>query len=253
MIDAQIDRELLEPRRDLISGDQAAIELFQRRIRAGEPWYPSLLAAISLWRSPEEVYGGRYYRYLFGGEAFDYVTLAERLIETVPGPLPEDEVEALLFHAQPPMEIEEAEFRRLIGPTKYRFHLNYVYGVIVEEALQLAVLRAYQKELLSRPWPQDERAIETPHERIYGQTEQKLLQQFQIDRGLPRHADLPLAEYRELTYWLFKYRLKACDRARIASDTRKAITELQTQRRAVGATETIPEWTPPSDDEVIDI
>lgn len=252
MVDAQTDRELLETRRDILSGDQAAIELFQRRVRAGEPWYPALLQAISLWRSPEEVHEGRYYRYLFGGEAFDYVTLAERLTATVPGLLPADEVAALLFHGQPPQELAEQEFRRLVGPTKYRFHLNYVYGVTIEEALQLAVLREFQKEQLSRPWPQDARTVESPHERIYGAAEAKLLSQFQTERGVPLHTDVPLAEYKEFTYWLFKYRLKACDRARIASDTRKAINELQAQRRAIGRGEQLPDWVPPSDDEVIE-
>jgi len=28
---------------------------------------------------------------------------------------------------------------------------------------------------------------------------------------------------KEFTYWLFKYRLKHCDKARVASDTKKAL------------------------------
>jgi hypothetical protein len=33
-------------------------------------------------------------------------------------------------------------------------------------------------------------------------------------------------ELKELTYWLFKHRLRQCDPARVASDTRKALAQL---------------------------
>ena len=36
---------------------------------------------------------------------------------------------------------------------------------------------------------------------------------------------------KEFTYWLFKYRLKRCEKARIASDTKKALDYLKKQWR----------------------
>ena len=38
---------------------------------------------------------------------------------------------------------------------------------------------------------------------------------------------ISLAEAREFTYWLFKYRLRYCDPARVASDTRRALGMLR--------------------------
>jgi len=34
---------------------------------------------------------------------------------------------------------------------------------------------------------------------------------------------MSLAELKEFTYWLFKYRIKNTDKERVASDTRKAL------------------------------
>lgn len=35
---------------------------------------------------------------------------------------------------------------------------------------------------------------------------------------------------KEFTYWSFKYRVKTCDKARIASDTKKALTWLKEKK-----------------------
>jgi hypothetical protein len=38
---------------------------------------------------------------------------------------------------------------------------------------------------------------------------------------------MDLTEHKELTYWLFKYRVRNSDKARVASDTRKGLAQLQ--------------------------
>ncbi|MDP6347558.1 MAG: hypothetical protein QGF81_04205, partial [Dehalococcoidia bacterium] len=48
-----------------------ALAHLRARLEAGTHWYQALLEAIALWDRPEEVVGGRHYRYLVGGEAFD--------------------------------------------------------------------------------------------------------------------------------------------------------------------------------------
>jgi hypothetical protein len=56
---------------------------------------------------------------------------------------------------------------------------------------------------------------------------------------LSEAEDLSLAEAQEFTYWLFKRRLRWCDPARVASDTRRALTKLRhlerSRTRSVGA------------------
>ena len=211
----------------------------RRAVTDGQHWFIALLQAIAEWPLPEEKVGDRCYRYLVGGEAFDWLLLAERMCETLDGLVPVEEREALLFFGRPPLDITEQEFRRLIGHAKYRAHLNYLYGVVVEEVLQLVVEEDQRKEQLSRVWEKHLPPDAEVFHHIYGKGQQDLLQDFRQERQLSEGEDVSLAEAREFTYWLFKHRLRWCDPARVASDTRRALAKLRylerSRPRAVGA------------------
>jgi len=64
------------------------------------------------------------------------------------------------------------------------------------------------------------------YRRIYGVTKPVLLKRFRQEKGYPQLKSISLTELKEFTYWLFKYRLKQCDKARVASDTKKALEQL---------------------------
>ena len=105
---AELDKQLtfsqLTP-----TGDAEAIRHMKQAIASGKHWYSALLEAIGLWVSAEETRHGRTYRYLIGGEAFDWLLLAERLCETVDGLLPKVEKDAFLFHGRPPLNLSPGE------------------------------------------------------------------------------------------------------------------------------------------------
>lgn len=213
-------------------GADAAIDHFKRAVSSGANWYLALLESMGLWDRPLEVHEERDYRYLIAGEAFDWLLLAERLCDEVDGAIPEREKLELLFFAKPPVDLSKDDFRRLIGSSKYRAHLNYFYGVVVEEALQLAVEEEVRKE-----WGNigGRHAIEDEvHERLYGLSQGELLAEFQNERHYPNDGLISLNEMREFIYWLFKYRLRSCDRARVASDTKKGLDKLQRLRELKG-------------------
>jgi hypothetical protein len=214
-------------------GDAEAIAYFLRELAAGKPWYPALLGAIGLWASAEEIYQDRTYSYLIDGEAFDWLLLAERLCEAADGLLPEDEKDALLFHGTAPVALTAAEVKGLIGERKYRQYLNYFYGVTVEEALLLAVQAEVDKERRGRGFRGGD-TTEEVYLRIYGTARDDLLRDFRKEKGLPNLKSTGLAEMKRFTYWLFKYRLRCCEKARIASDTRKALDFLRGQWRQRG-------------------
>ena len=67
---------------------------------------------------------------------------------------------------------------------------------------------------------------EEAFQRVYGAPRQELLARFQQEKGMPPVDSLTLAEMKEFTYWLFKYRVATCDPERVASDTRKALNQL---------------------------
>jgi hypothetical protein len=206
-----------------IEAEQLLTELCQE-IAVGKPWFIVLLQAIARWPLPEETVGERHYQYLVGGEAFDWLLLAERLCEAAGGLIPREEHEALLFFGQLPLDLTEEEFRRLMGHAKYRAHLNHFYGVTLEELLQLVVEDDVRKEQRSRVWENHCSVDEEAFQRLYGHRRQDLFRQFRRERGTADDTDLSLTEAREFTYWLFKYRLRYCDPARVASDTRRALS-----------------------------
>lgn len=202
------------------------IAALRAEIEAGEPWYPALLRAIGHWRLPEERVDGRVYTYLVGGEAFDWLLLAERLTDAIADLIPASERDDLLFFNRPPGDPDPDLFRRLIGPAKHRAHLNFLYGVLVEEALQLAVEEELHKENRCRVWSAHRNVEEAAFERIYGRGREELLAAFRAERGVSHTPVVALTELREFTYWLFKLRIKTCDPARVASDTRRGLAQL---------------------------
>jgi len=204
------------------------VEHFRAALDAGDPWFDALMQAIALWEAPEEAAEGRRFRYLVGGEAFDWLLLAERLLTAAGDRVPEDEAERLLFEARPPAPLDDERLQALIGPPKHRAHLNYLYGVIVEDALQYAVELEVLKERRAVLIADGrERPANDPvFERIYGRSRDELLHQFREETHEPHAAVITLAGLREFTYWLFKYRVRYAEPARVASDTRKALAQL---------------------------
>jgi hypothetical protein len=223
-------RDQLQPFAETsVSSEDEAIHHLKQAIAQGKHWYIALLEAIGLWTMAEEEYNGRRYRYLIGGEALDWLLLAERLCQEVDYLIAEDELTALLFFGIPPLELDSEQFRHLIGDDKYRAHLNYYYGVTVEEALLLATEEETLKEQRVSPFNENNHLVEEAYERIYGAAMTELLKRFRREKHYSQLHSMGFGELKEFTYWLFKYRLKECDKARVASDTKRALNELRRQ------------------------
>ncbi len=202
---------------------------FELALRAGQPWFDALLDAIRRWDIPRELVDGREYVYLIEREAFDWLLLCERLCDAMPpGLLPSEEVEALLADETPPQTLSEDEFQERIGPAKYWAHLNFLYGVRVEQALQLAVERALQKESGGVSFSHVRRDLERDaHARIYGATQDELLRDFREQSERPQTERITQPEWQAFTYWLFRSRVERQDPARVASDTRRGLDMLR--------------------------
>jgi hypothetical protein len=206
--------------------DTQAIQRLKSAIAEGKNWYVALLEAVRLWSSPEEDYDGRHYQYLVDNEAFDWLVLADRLCEELDGLIPEKERINLLFFDTPPIALSKDEFKNLIGASKYQAHLNYLYGILVEKFLILAVTEEIRKEKRVLGLNNDSGVIDEAHQRIYGATQFALLKQFRKERHYPQLRSISVSELNEFTYWLFKYRIKTRDKSCVASDTKKALTKL---------------------------
>jgi hypothetical protein len=209
--------------------DNEAVRHFKQAITGGKNWYLALLEAISIWTLAEETIGERKFCYLIGGEAFDWLLLAERLCRAATGLIPDKEAENLLFHGKAPVNLPTEDFKTLIGAGKYKQYLSYFYGVTVEEALLLAVEAEVVKERRAFVLRHDSDFLDEAYRRIYGAEEKDLLREFRQQNKYPQNSSIGLSELREFTYWLFKYRLEHADRSKVASDTKKAMEYLKDQ------------------------
>ena len=239
---------------DLPAEARRIIAELKRTVTAGEThWFLALMQAVREWPLPQETIGERTYRYLVGGEAFDWLLLAERLCDEIEDLVPDEEREALLFHGRLPDDVDENDVERLLG-AKHRAHLNFVYGVRVEEALQLAVGNEVHKErFASRVWEKNGLSDDEAFQRLYGAPRVELFTEFQQkshepepkrsrraqagSNGSRAPTDISLADLTEFTYWLFRRRVSGSEPARVASDTRKGVAALQrleAQRRGRG-------------------
>ncbi|MEO8538925.1 MAG: hypothetical protein ABI577_04230 [bacterium] len=230
----------VEDEQPMLPAPEEVVFRMRQSILDGEHWFEALLDAIARWRSPEETIGNRSYRYLIHGEAFDWLLLAERLLDEVPDLVPPAQREALLWENRWPVDIEDHEFAARLGKAKHSAHLNFQYGILVEEALQLSIEEEIHKESRSRAWGADLRADETMFQRVYGHSREDLFALHYQATGTMLRDDVSYADWKAFTYWLFKFRLKWQDKARVASDTRKGLAqltrmELQVSERRHGA------------------
>lgn len=203
-----------------------ALRHLKQALLEGRPWHQTLLESMALWTLPREIYQDRTYQYLIGGEAFDWLLLAERLCPEMGGAITSDEQEQLLFFGELPEEITPEVFRDLLGLNKYRGYLNYWYGVVVEEGLQLAVEEDVRKRQIARCYPDSEDLIEDAFTHLYGDNRTNLLDEYRRHAKISMRKPLSLTDVKEFTYWLHKHRLNLWDPARVASDTTKGTRRL---------------------------
>jgi hypothetical protein len=213
-------------------GQQEAVANFRAALERGQPWPDALLDAMGAWPVAEEMYRKRRRRYFIAGEAFDWVLLAERLLDAADGLVPKREREDLLLRGRFPKDFDEDALRDRLGVEKYRGYLNYYYGVTVEEALQLAAEEQAHKRHISNGVRYKPDVTDEAFRAIYDGSLEEMLAKFREDTGLPNRRTMALRESKEFTYWLFKYRVKHSEPARMASDTKKGLDQLQKMRAA---------------------
>ena len=206
--------------------ESQAISHLRNALENGVEWRVALLQAISLWTTPQEIHNGARLVYLIGSEAFDWLTLANRLAAEARDLIPPDELEDLLFTGKLGGDAPGERFKDILGPEKYSAYLYFFYGVEVEMALQ----RAVESEVEKRAYAGGQHYVTDHAEEafwlIYRMGRAELLAEHRQLLGRPDRPLASMTEIKEFTYWLFKRRLRVSDKAKVASDTRKGIAAL---------------------------
>jgi len=209
------------------TAEREAIGRLKTSLGAGVDWPTAMLRVLSVWTRPRELFEDRRYNYFIGGEAFDWLALVERLSHEVEGQIPSDELEELLFTGRFPASFDDSDMQGLLGVEKYRGYLNYFYGVEVESALQQSVGTEVEKRYYANGHRYDADRSDEVFHRIYRAPLAELREAYCTECAVPYQESITLTELKEFTYWLFKRRLKVSDKAKIASDTRKGLEQVE--------------------------
>ena len=210
------------------------------RLKNGDgDWKTAVLETIGHWPAATEEHNGSTLAYQIGSEAFDWRLLARRIIESVTSGPSDAEWHEWLDTPELFAGFDEPTFKRALGVDKFRANLNFFYGVWVEQALVTAVQEEIVKRrVASGRAPTDERCDEA-YPRLYGAPCEELWDRYSTEHGIGparpgwRHQDeRSLADDDGFTYWLFKRRIERLDPARVASDTRKGLGQLEKMRQA---------------------
>lgn len=223
-----------EPRELDITYAEQLFKEMRSKVASGTHWYLALLEAVGKWKYSDEEVEKNHYRYLIGGEAFDWLLLAARLSQELDGAVTEEEKESLFFSGIEPLSISSVDFKNIIGPSKYKTFLNYYYGVEVEEALINAVEEEVWKEKKAMGFlePDEEKITDEAFRRLYQEGFYQLFREYKEERGFLEKDTFLLYEWKEFVYWLFRLRCRLSDKARCASDTKKALLQIQKHRSA---------------------
>lgn len=213
-------------------------ELIQQFETDPSDWKPAFLQTVAAWPKQNEHACGQTYHYFIGGEAFNWKRLAERIAtqladEDNTAIAPEDLFEWLgttgVFGGMP-----EQQFQRILGVDAWRAHLNYFYGVHIEQCLIAAVQSRIQKRRYSNGLPPSDEASDRVFLGLYEETEQTLWDDF-LTENSARLSDLisespeetrTIALDEEFTYWLFKRRIEYTTAAQVAAETRRGLDML---------------------------
>ena len=215
------------------------VELEMNLVARPVEWKQLVLETIGLWPESFEVVEGEPLAYLLGGEAFDWRLLAGRILSHLENGPPTEEWHEWLDTPDLFGGFGEPEFMRKLGVDKSRASLNFFYGVTVEQGLVVAAREEIAKRrVASGRSPSDDRCDEV-YQRLYGNDHEGLWDEFCAETGLLETTGADLKPARQslghgdsFTYWLFKRRMERLDPARVASDTRKGLAQLEKMLRS---------------------
>ncbi len=210
------------------------VSRLRERIETGEHWHRAMLAAVAEWPLEDELVDDQRFVYLFDGEALDLARVYDRLAMEIADLVAEEELEDLLVHGRSSSGPSREDMRELMGIDRYKAYLTFIYGVLVEELVVLAVLQDLRRKRRASGLTRYDANLDDAYTYVYGETRRALLNRFRKERGLPQKKSIDLTELQEFRYWLFKLRLRTSDKSRVASDTKRALLLLQEYAGARG-------------------
>ena len=207
-------------------------------------WQTPFIETVAAWPIENEAIFDQTFHYFIGDEAFNWKRLAERIAIQLPQerhpPALDGELFDWISYSNVFGGIDEQEFRRILGVDGWRAHLNYFYGVQIEQCLITAVQSRIQKRRYSKGMPPSDDASERAYIGLYEDSEQSLWDRFlteNSDRLAALISESPedtrsIALEEEFTYWLFKRRIEHTNASQIAAETQRGLDMMKRMAKA---------------------
>ena len=216
---------------DLPQKEQEILRLLKMNLKNGEDARKSLFSASAKWSLSEEVINDAHHCYILAGEAFDLVSLMNRLAGECEDVIPREDLADALFVDEYALIMLNETLRTALGSVKYNQYLNYFYGIILEEILIFATEDEVQKMYTSNGFRNVAKETDIAFSRLYGANERTLLDRYCAELGQgPIKGYMTVIQKQEFTYWLFKLRMRSAEPAKAASDVSKALTYMKVAR-----------------------
>lgn len=216
---------------NLPADEQKVLHQLKQDLRDGKNPTRALLTASAGWSLSEEVIEDVHYRYILAEEAFDLVSLMNRLAGDCQGIISREDLSDALFIDEYELVRTDENLRRELGSLKYSQYLNYFYGVLLEEVLIFATEDEVRKMYTSNGFRSVAKETDLALVRLYGTNERALLDRYCKEEGVELiNTEMTVTQKREFTYWLFKFRMRSAEPAKAASDVSKALNYMQMAR-----------------------
>ena len=201
---------------------EQGIILFHELLASGISMHEALLTVIGRWSAKEEIVNDIQFRYWVSGEAFNWELLARRLLLSTNEINSDSALDQLLTEPFVLPGGDQSMITHFFSPQKYKAHLNFLYGVMLEEVIINVNELSAAKEILSQL--SHETPLDTTYLNLYAHNYEDFIKLYQYENKLNFEEFSCLYDYQEFLYWSWKYRIRKSTPEKIAYDTQTGIS-----------------------------
>ena len=204
---------------------QKKINELNNNFDSDESLIHTFLKIIGHWPLKSEIIDGIEYQYWINDEAFNWYLLASRIIFSVKDEQNIKKLDHFLSTVHFLPGSDQRIMINLFPPDKYRAHLNFIYGVILEEVIICFNEMEKNKDVLNQFNVTD--SINLVYLNLYGMDYTEFIRLYEFETKTKLDQFDTLHSYYNFLYWSWKYRLKKSTPEKIAYDSQSGINFLE--------------------------
>ena len=200
------------------------INQLNRSFDSDELLVDTFMKIIGEWPVKFENIDNIEYRYWVNDEAFNWHLLANRIASYVTEVNNKKVLEKLLHSTHWLPGSDQGKIINFFPPDTYRAHLNFIYGVVLEEVIICFNEMEKNKDVINQFHASD--AINAVYLDLYGYNFSEFIRIYEFEKKIKLDNFDSLAVYHDFLYWSWKYRLKKSTPEKIAYDSQSGINFL---------------------------